>query len=118
MAIARSVDLLVKRRPTVQIWRAKVGQRTETVVISQGAASAPYLSVAMRIVAGHRALALRSSERLMWLFIQQMEALNRYRGKGQSEQRMTVEHVHVHQGGQAVLGNVTTKPESKPGGGG
>lgn len=34
------------------------------------------------------------------------EALNRHRGKGQ--QKVTVEHVHVHQGGQAIVGNVET----------
>ena len=34
-----------------------------------------------------------------------IEALNRHRGKGQ--QRVTVEHVHVHSGGQAVVGMVT-----------
>lgn len=39
-----------------------------------------------------------------------VEALNRYRGKGQ--QKVTVEHVHVHSGGQAVVGAVQT-----PGGG-
>ncbi len=33
-----------------------------------------------------------------------MEALKRYRTGG--EQRMTVEHVHVHQGGQAIVGTV------------
>ena len=32
------------------------------------------------------------------------EALSRYRGKG--EQKMTVEHVHVHKGGQAIVGAV------------
>jgi hypothetical protein len=39
-----------------------------------------------------------------------LEALNRHRGKGQ--QKVTVEHVHVHEGGQAIVGNVT-----HPGGG-
>jgi hypothetical protein len=33
-----------------------------------------------------------------------IEALNRHRGKGQ--QKVTVEHVHVHSGGQAVVGVV------------
>jgi hypothetical protein len=33
-----------------------------------------------------------------------LEALNRHRGKGQ--QKMTVEHVHVHSGGQAIVGTV------------
>ena len=40
-----------------------------------------------------------------------LEALNRHRGKGQ--QKVTVEHVHVHSGGQAVVGMV-----EPPGGGG
>jgi hypothetical protein len=35
-----------------------------------------------------------------------LEALNKHRGKGQ--QKVTVEHVHVHQGGQAIVGNVET----------
>jgi hypothetical protein len=39
-----------------------------------------------------------------------LDALNRYRGKGQ--QKVTVEHVHVHAGGQAVVGTIQT-----PGGG-
>jgi hypothetical protein len=34
----------------------------------------------------------------------QVEALNRHRGKGQ--QKVTVEHVHVHKGGQAIVGAV------------
>ena len=33
-----------------------------------------------------------------------LEALNRHRGKGQ--QKVTVEHVHVHSGGQAIVGPV------------
>jgi hypothetical protein len=33
-----------------------------------------------------------------------VEALNHHRGKGQ--QKVTVEHVHVHSGGQAVVGVV------------
>lgn len=34
-----------------------------------------------------------------------MEALNRYQGKGQ--QKVTVEHVTVNAGGQAIVGNLT-----------
>src|SRR5439155_3943370 len=46
-----------------------------------------------------------------------LEALNRHRGKGQ--QKVTVEHVHVHEGGQAIVGNVEgggmrTKSEKQP----
>lgn len=43
-----------------------------------------------------------------------LEALNRHRGKGQ--QKVTVEHVHVHAGGQAVVG-VVAPPSGQPGGG-
>ena len=42
--------------------------------------------------------------KLLRTFTAQMEALQRYRGKG--EQKMTVEHVHVHAGGQAIVGEV------------
>jgi hypothetical protein len=31
-----------------------------------------------------------------------LDALNHHRGKGQ--QKITVEHVHIHSGGQAVVG--------------
>ena len=41
------------------------------------------------------------------------DALNKHRGKGQ--QKVTVEHVHVHSGGQAVVGMVAT-PAGQPGG--
>lgn len=37
-------------------------------------------------------------------FIAQMDALNKHRGKGQ--QKITVEHVTVNEGGQAVVGTV------------
>src|SRR5262249_16939390 len=42
--------------------------------------------------------------KLLRTYTMQMEALLRYRGKG--EQKMTVEHVHVYQGGQAIVGAV------------
>ena len=46
----------------------------------------------------------RAFNKLARTFTTQMEALNRYRGKGQ--QKMIVEHVHVYEGGQAIVGNV------------
>ena len=48
--------------------------------------------------------------KLLRTYAMQVEALQRYRGKGQ--QKVTVEHVHVYPGGQAIVGTVT------PGGGG
>jgi hypothetical protein len=49
--------------------------------------------------------------KLLRTFTAQIEALQRYRGKGQ--QKVTVEHVHVHSGGQAIVGTVNG---SAPGG--
>jgi hypothetical protein len=53
---------------------------------------------------------LKHAERLMRLFGLHVETLNRHRGKAPSEQKVTVEHVHVHEGGQAIVGNLTTTP--------
>jgi len=44
-------------------------------------------------------------------FVAQIEALQKLRGKG--GQKVTVEHVHVHEGGQAIVGNISHTP---PGG--
>ena len=54
---------------------------------------------------------LNQANKLSRTYATLLEALNRHRGKGQ--QKVTVEHVHVHAGGQAVVGTVET-----PGGGG
>ena len=43
--------------------------------------------------------------RLMRLFNEQVELMLKLKGKA-SEQKVTVEHVHVHQGGQAIVGTV------------
>lgn len=48
---------------------------------------------------------MNSITKLSRTYIAQMDALNKHRGKGQ--QKMTVEHVHINQGGQAIIGNVT-----------
>jgi hypothetical protein len=62
-----------------------------------------------------RDMALKHAYKLMTLYTQQLAALNKHRGKGQ--QKVTVEHVHVEAGGQAIVGTVeTNKPaiESPP----
>ena len=53
---------------------------------------------------------LNSANKLSRTYSSLLEALNRHRGKGQ--QKVTVEHVHVYEGGQAIVGNVEA-----PGGG-
>ncbi len=47
---------------------------------------------------------LAFANKLTRAYTQQVESLQRYRGKGQ--QKVTVEHVHVHAGGQAIVGTV------------
>ncbi len=47
---------------------------------------------------------MNHSLKLMRVFTDQISTLNKHRGKGQ--QKMTVEHVHVNEGGQAIIGNV------------
>ena len=56
---------------------------------------------------------LTQANKLSRTYAALVEALNRHRGKGQ--QKVTVEHVHVHAGGQAVVGVVAASGE--PGGG-
>jgi len=54
---------------------------------------------------------LKHAEKLMAVYTKQIEALNKHRGKGQ--QKITVKHVNVESGGQAIVGNVEAgKPVS------
>lgn len=57
-----------------------------------------------------RRMALEFANKLVRSYAALVEAMNRHRGKGQ--QKVTVEHVHVHPGGQAIVGAV-----AHPGGG-
>lgn len=56
-----------------------------------------------------RDASLKQAHKLMSLFVQQMSALDKHRGKGQ--QKVTVEHVYVAAGGQAFVGNVEARPD-------
>ncbi|GHA84988.1 hypothetical protein GCM10009069_05130 [Algimonas arctica] len=47
---------------------------------------------------------LKHATKLMGLYERQLAALDKHRGKGR--QKITVEHVNVHAGGQAIVGNV------------
>jgi hypothetical protein len=63
----------------------------------------------------HQDSAERAFNKLARTFTTQIEALKRYRTGG--EQKMTVQHVTVSEGGQAIVGNVTNKSNengSKP----
>jgi hypothetical protein len=58
-----------------------------------------------------RKLNLNFASKLTRTYALHLETLDKHRGKGQ--QKVTVEHVHVHQGGQAIVGTVSHAP---PGG--
>ncbi len=48
--------------------------------------------------------ALNQANKLSRTFATMLDTLSKHRGKGQ--QKMTVEHVHVHAGGQAIVGPI------------
>ena len=52
---------------------------------------------------------LNQASKLSRTYATLLESLNRHRGKG--AQKVTVEHVHVHEGGQAIVGNVESRGE-------
>lgn len=56
-------------------------------------------------IAGVDANVLRAT-RLMRLFLEQVEAMQRLKGKA-GQQKVIVEHVNVHDGGKAIVGTVT-----------
>jgi hypothetical protein len=51
---------------------------------------------------------LKHAEKLSATYAMQLDTLNKHRGKGQ--QKVTVEHVNVAAGGQAIVGNVDPRP--------
>lgn len=54
---------------------------------------------------------LKHAQKLMALYGKQLETLNKHRGKGQ--QKVTVKHVNVAPGGEAIVGNVETGARAK-----
>jgi hypothetical protein len=57
-----------------------------------------------------RNLALSHAHKLLRLYLEQMKALNKHRGK--SDQKVVIEHVNIAPGAQAIVGNVelTNRP--------
>ena len=50
--------------------------------------------------------------KLMNIYLRQMDMLLKYRGNGH-QQKMIVEHVHIHKGGQAVVGQIGNNPRGE-----
>ena len=60
-----------------------------------------------------RDMNLKNAAKLTSLYARQVDALDKHRGKG--KQKITVEHVNVHAGGQAIVGDVNaTKAGTTP----
>lgn len=59
-----------------------------------------------------RDLALKHATKLLALYARQVETLDKHRGQGQ--QKITVEHVTVNAGGQAIVGSVETAARRGP----
>jgi hypothetical protein len=55
---------------------------------------------------------LSQANKLSRTYATLLESLNRHRGKG--AQKVTVEHVHVHDGGQAIVGTVESRGGRAP----
>ena len=49
---------------------------------------------------------LKHATKLTRSYTALVDSLQKYRGKSVSEQKVTVQHVHVSDGGQAIVGNV------------
>lgn len=58
-----------------------------------------------------RNMALKHGEKFLRLYMEQVKALNKQRGKG--DQKMVVEHVNVEPGGQAIVGQVKSETKRK-----
>ena len=59
-----------------------------------------------------REMALTQANKLIRSYATLVQTLDKHRGKGQ--QKVTVEHVHVYQGGQAIVGPVTQSAPQLP----
>ena len=79
-------------------------------MIATNEASARFLACSFE--EGHtlesRTANVNRAVRLMQLYLLQVEAFQKLRGKS-VQQKVIVEHVHVHEGGQAIVGAVTAR---------
>jgi hypothetical protein len=82
------------------------------LAVQMAAVHTATMSVARRLAHAeniqHQDSAERALNKLARTFTAQVEALKRYRTGG--EQKVTVQHVSVSEGGQAIVGNVTQAP--------
>ena len=87
----------------------KPSTHLEAMLCAQIVATNAAIAQAFHQLTGAKSLEQRDSAlnmvtRLQRIFLTQVELLEKLRGKGQ--QHVTVEHIHVNAGGQAIVGNV------------
>jgi hypothetical protein len=64
-----------------------------------------YMSLVPNQTRGGSDLCISRATKLLRLFTEQLSAMAKLKGKS-GQQKMTIEHVHVHAGGQAIVGPV------------
>jgi len=110
-------------KASLMIWEMAPQNLTEAMLATQmiAAHDAALMFLARATVDGQYPEAIDANvlraTRLMRIFTEQLEATQKLRGKA-CQQKITVEHVHVHEGGQAIVGAVsqtgaTSETESK-----
>jgi len=106
--LAIAIDCLAELRPSnameSMLAVQMVGAHEAAVVFLRNA------TAESQSTEGRDAHLLRAT-RLMGLFLQQLEAMQKLKGKA-VQQRVTVEHVHVHKGGKAIVGAVSASPQT------
>jgi hypothetical protein len=107
--IIKAVDLFESIKPAD-------GMEAMLAVQMVGAHSAAMECLRRAMVPGQspegRANNLGHAQKMMILYARQLAALDKHRGKG--EQKVTVKHVHVASGGQAIVGNVEAGTAGEP----
>ena len=96
----------------------KPGDETEGVLIAQMAGTHNLIMEYMRRAMIPKQYLEAANDytnrayKLMNIFLKQIETLEKYRGKA-VQQKVIVEHVHIHEGGQAVVGHIENKPRGE-----
>lgn len=88
----------------------KPNDHIEALIITQMVTTHNAIMRCFKIVANTESidkmnLVFSSANKLLRSYAKQMEALSRYRSKG--NQKIMVEHVHINSGGQAIIGNIS-----------
>jgi len=108
-----AIDMMAALRPV----NGTEALLTVQMVGVHGAAT-KFLADARRVdqsIEGRDANVVRATRR-MRLFNEQLEVMQKLKGKA-GQPKVTVEHVHVYQGGQAIVGAVNAGKEGRRGGG-